>query len=234
MESPQAVILAGGLATRMRPMTESIPKAMIEIEGRPFLAYQLERLALESIRDVVLCVGHLGERIRRRFGDGRDFGVRLRYSEDGPRLMGTAGALKKAEPLLGERFFMLDGDAFLQVGYGELRDFFERREALAAMVVYDNKDKHASSNVVLHGERVAAYERTRAIPGLDYAHAGLSLLKKEALSLIPADRPSAQDELWPQLAAHGELFALRTHKRFYDIGTPRGLEEFRRFLAKPG
>ena len=110
-ESYPAVILAGGLGTRLRPLTEKIPKALVELAWRPFLKHQIELLKLNSIGDIVLSVGYLGETIEKRYGDGGMLGVRIRYSHDPPTLLGTGGAIKKALPLLPENFFVSYGDS---------------------------------------------------------------------------------------------------------------------------
>src|SRR5271163_370338 len=110
-------ILAGGLATRMRPVTERIPKSMIEVAGRPFIEHQLELLQAENVKNVVLCVGHLGEMIQAHIGDGKRFGLSVSYSFDGERLLGTGGALRRALPLLGHDFFVLYGDSYLDISY---------------------------------------------------------------------------------------------------------------------
>src|SRR6266571_2872724 len=120
-------ILAGGLATRLRPITEKIPKSLVAVAGRPFLAHQIELLRDQGLRRLVLCVGYLGEMIQREFGDGSKWGVRLEYSFDGDQLLGTGGALRKALPLLGEKFFVLYGDSYLPIEFNPVAKFFQKR-----------------------------------------------------------------------------------------------------------
>ena len=110
-------ILAGGLATRLRPITEKIPKSLVDVAGEPFIVRQLDYLFRQRVRDVVLCIGYLGEMIEAVVGDGSRFGLRVSYSIDGPILLGTGGALRRAAPLLGEAFFVLYGDSYLPVDY---------------------------------------------------------------------------------------------------------------------
>ena len=124
VELMPAVILAGGLATRLRPLTERIPKALIEVAGHPFLWHQLHLLKRSGIRRVVLLVGHLGESIQQRFQDGAEFGIKIDYSFDGPALLGTAGAIRQALPLLPERFFVLYGDSYLPCDYAAVEKAF--------------------------------------------------------------------------------------------------------------
>lgn len=229
----QAAILAGGLATRLRPLTDDTPKAMVLVQGKPFLEHQIGLLRSQGISDIVLCVGYLAARIQEHFGDGGALGVRIRYSDEGARLLGTAGALKKAEPLLGEAFFVLDGDAYLPLDYQEVMARFKAAGKQALMVVFENRDQHESSNVVVAGDMVQTYDRGRKLPGMVHVHAGLSILRKDALALIPGQEVASQDELWPQLIARRELPAFLTTQRPYEVGSPGGLEEFRRFLG-PG
>jgi NDP-sugar pyrophosphorylase family protein len=141
------VILAGGLATRLRPLTERIPKALVEVVGRPFLEHQIELLKRNEITDIILCVGYLGEMIEQRYGNGDALGVRIRYSFDGARLLGTGGAIKKALPLLPDSFFVLYGDSYLPVDYQAVAAAFWKAGRPALMTVYANCDAWDTSNV---------------------------------------------------------------------------------------
>ena len=152
-------ILAGGLATRLRPITEKIPKSLVPVAGKPFLAHQLELLHARGIRHAVLCIGYLGEMIQRDFGDGAAFGVRLDYSFDGPKLLGTGGAIKRALPLLGDEFFVLYGDSYLPVAYRPIAEFFQRSGKLGLMTVYRNEGRYDTSNVVFRDGEIAVYDK---------------------------------------------------------------------------
>jgi NDP-sugar pyrophosphorylase family protein len=230
----QMVILAGGLGTRLRPLTHALPKVLIPVDGKPFLHHQIELLKEHGIRDIVLCVGHLADQIRAYFGEGDRLGVRIRYSEERGMLLGTAGALKNAEPLLEDGFFLLYGDSYLLVDYGEVMRYFRRpslREGLGLMVVYHNADRYERSNVIVRDGRVAVYDKEGRTPGMEYINYGLSVLRKEALSLVPAGRPFSQEELYRRLIERGELLAWETKHRFYEIGSRQGLAEFRELVA---
>ena len=120
------VILAGGLGTRLRPFTSEVPKALIPIGGKPFLHHQIDLLKRRGIRDIVLCVAHLGEQVKDYFGDGSWLGVRIKYSEEEGHLLGTAGAIKNAEPLLSDDFFLMYGDSYLMIDYREVMRYFRR------------------------------------------------------------------------------------------------------------
>ncbi|HLP78957.1 MAG TPA: sugar phosphate nucleotidyltransferase, partial [Candidatus Paceibacterota bacterium] len=160
-------ILAGGLATRLRPITEKIPKSLVPVAGRPFLAHQLEMLHARGIRRAVLCIGFLGEMIQREFGD-EAFGIRLEYSFDAPRqreataggekLLGTGGAIKRALPKLGEEFFILYGDSYLPIQYAPVADFFHRSGKPGLMTVYRNEGKFDTSNVLFADGEIKVYD----------------------------------------------------------------------------
>src|ERR1035438_2058976 len=146
----QAVVLAGGLATRMRPHTLTVPKSMLEVAGRPFVDWQIERLVASGLRDIVMCIAHLGERIRDHVGDGAQLGARVVWSEEGPALLGTGGALRVALPLLGETFLVTYGDSYLPFDYGEpLRMLEAHSDCDGVMAVFKNEGKWDPSNVVL-------------------------------------------------------------------------------------
>jgi NDP-sugar pyrophosphorylase family protein len=228
----QIAIIAGGLATRLLPLTEKIAKSMIMVGGKPFLEHQVEVLKSAGIGDLVLCVGHLAGQIEEHFGDGRAYGVRIRYSDEGGQLMGTAGAIKKAAPLLDEKFFMMDGDSYLPSDYRAAMAHFDSTNKMALMVVFRNNDLYETSNAVVDGDLVTMYSRRRKVPGMVFVHTGLSILRKTALDLIPADRVVMQDELWTQLASRNELMAFETQSRFYEVGSFSGLEDFRRMIER--
>ncbi|HZI31144.1 MAG TPA: sugar phosphate nucleotidyltransferase, partial [Candidatus Binatia bacterium] len=156
LEIPVA-ILAGGLATRLRPITEKIPKSLVPVAGRPFLAHQLEMLHTRGIRRVVLCIGHLGEMIQREFGT-EAFGIQLDYSFDGEKLLGTGGAVKRALPKLGTEFFILYGDSYLPVQYAPVAEFFHQSGKPGLMTVYRNEGKYDSSNVVFRDGEIVVYD----------------------------------------------------------------------------
>jgi NDP-sugar pyrophosphorylase family protein len=225
------VILAGGLGTRLRPLTSEVPKALIPIGGKPFLHHQIDLLKRRGIRDIVLCVGHLAEQVQGYFGDGRWLGVRIKYSEEKGPLLGTAGAIMKAEPLLGDDFFLMYGDSYLMIDYQEIMRYFRRFHRLGLMVVWKNLDRLERSNVSVEANLVTAYNKDHKSPDMAYINYGLSVLRKEALLLIPPGRPFSQEEFYQILIDRGELLAFEVEQRFYEIGSPKGLEEFQMLIA---
>jgi NDP-sugar pyrophosphorylase family protein len=210
-------------------MTQRVPKAMIEVRGRPFLEYELDLLRVGGVDDVVLCVGHLGELIEGHFGDGRDFGLRIRYSWDGPKLLGPTGALKRAEPMLGEQFFVTYGDAYLRVPYGAMMKAFRDSGRLAMMATYRNENRHGRSDLAVKGGRVVRYDKRGT--GMSWINFGVSALRKAALSLIPPRVEFGEEEFYGRLIERKELLSFPVTKRFYEIGTPDSLREFERFVA---
>jgi N-acetyl-alpha-D-muramate 1-phosphate uridylyltransferase len=223
-------ILAGGLATRLRPITEKIPKSLISVAGKPFLAHQLELLRSRGIRRAVLCVGYLGEMIQQQFGDGKKFSVKLDYSFDGPKLLGTGGAIKRALPLLGEEFFVLYGDSYLPVDYAPIADFFHSSHKLACMAIYRNEGKFDTSNVVFHGGRIVVYDKKSRLPEMQHIDYGLSLFKAAAFDAYSAGRPFDLAEVMDRLVREKQLAGYEVRERFYEIGSPAGLAELETLL----
>jgi NDP-sugar pyrophosphorylase family protein len=227
----QAVILAGGLGTRLRPLTEGVPKAMVMVHGKPFLEYQIRLLLNGGITSLVLCIGHLGQHIREYFGDGGSFGVDIRYSDDGDTLLGTAGALKRAEPLLADDFFLIYGDSYLFLDYRAIMDFFRRRHKLALMVVYRNEDSREPSNVVTGDGFVLAYDKETHSPDMTHINFGASVIRKQALSSVPPSQYYTQEELYADLIQKQELLAYEVYDPYYEVGSREGLAAFDRLVA---
>jgi len=224
----QVAILAGGLGTRLRPLTLTVPKPMVPIHGRPFLEYQIEWVKQFGFHRILLLTGYLGEQIEEHFQDGRRWGVSIAYSRESSPL-GTAGALKLAEHQLDERFLLLNGDTYLPIDYGAMARHFEQSDGLGLMTVYDNADKVAMNNVGLtHDGKVARYAKSGG-PGLTHVVAGAYLFKSAVAERIPAGtKSSLEEDLVATLAPSGELGSYPVSQRFYDIGT------FERFaLAEP-
>jgi NDP-sugar pyrophosphorylase family protein len=251
-------ILAGGLATRLRPITEKIPKSLVPVAGKPFLAHQLELLKSRGIKRAVLCVGYLGEIIRRDFGGGEKFGVKLDYSFDSPRhgvgkwhghlareetdrleacatpkLLGTGGAIKRALPLLGDEFFVLYGDSYLPVDYAPIAEFFQRSGKLGCMTVFRNEGKYDTSNVVFADGEIKVYDKKAKLPEMRHIDYGLSLFKRAAFDSYPADQPFDLAEVMGKLVREKQLAGFEVRERFYEIGSPVGLAELEALLTKP-
>jgi N-acetyl-alpha-D-muramate 1-phosphate uridylyltransferase len=227
-------ILAGGLATRLRPMTETVPKSLLEVNGEPFAVHQLRLLQSKGIRRVVLCVGHLGELVQRAVGDGAAFGLQVDYSFDGPVLLGTAGAVRNALPKLGASFFVMYGDSYLPCDYSAIARNFEAAGVFAMMTVFRNEGKWDTSNVEFEAGTILAYSKTNRTPRMRYIDYGLGVFCAEAFQGLPAGKACDLTELYADLLRRKQLAAFEVRERFYEIGSPAGLLETAGFLAARG
>lgn len=221
-------ILAGGLATRLRPLTETIPKALIEVAGAPFVDHQLGLLKRNGYRDVVFCVGYLGAMLQRHVGDGERFGLNVRYVDDGPTLLGTGGALRKAAPLLGDAFAVLYGDAYLPIDYARVEAAFRDCGRPALMTVYCNRDLYDRSNVVFRDGVVVRYDKSCRTPEMEYIDYGLSVIQSSVLEGYPERFDLAK--VFTALSMAGKLAGFEVTQRFFEIGSPAGLAEAENYL----
>ena len=225
-------LLAGGLATRLRPITEKVPKVLVPVAGKPFLAHQLTLLHGQGIRRVVLCLGHLGEMVAQEFGDGRDYGMRLEYSFDGPKLLGTGGALRQALPKLGRKFFVLYGDSYLTCPFAPIADFFQRSGKAGLMTVYRNEGLYDTSNVVFGDGEIAVYDKKVKLPEMRHIDYGLSLFRAEVFEKYPAAEKFDLADVMTKLVAQKQLAGFEVPERFYEIGSHEGLAELETLLGK--
>lgn len=225
-------ILAGGLATRLHPITETIPKALVEVAGRPFICRQLDYLHAQGIRRVVLCIGYLGEMIESVVGNGSRFGLDVRYSLDGPVLLGTGGALKQALPLLGEQFFVLYGDSFLPVDFGAVEQAFLESKKAALMTVLENGDRWDKSNVLFREGELIEYNKHAPRPEMAFIDYGLGVLTSRVLQAHAVGQAFDLAEVYHKLSLRGELAGYKVHERFYEIGSHSGLKETETYFLK--
>jgi len=231
MERLPVVILAGGLATRLRPITETIPKSLMEVAGRPFLVHQLELLRSRRITEVILCVGYLGEMIQRSFGDGSEYGVKIRYSYDGPELLGTGGAVRNALPMLPESFFVLYGDSYLPIDYHQVAQSYADSGQPALMTVFANEDAWDTSNVWFDAGSIKLYSKKRRLPQMRYIDYGLSVCSRGLFENNSAEPAFDLAALFETLSENGHLAGFEVRQRFYEIGSHQGLAELNRILS---
>lgn len=224
-------ILAGGLATRLRPVTEQIPKALIDVNGRPFIAWQLEGLRDQGVSRVVVCAGYLGEQIQEAVGDGSRFGLHVDWAFDGPTLLGTAGALKRALPLLAGPFFVLYGDSYLPIAWRPVQESFFASGEPALMTVFHNNRQFDRSNVEFEDGRIRAYNKQHPTPQMRYIDYGLGVFHPSAFADLPDAEPADLAGLYQSLAERGRLAAHEVHQRFFEIGSFEGLQATREYLA---
>jgi NDP-sugar pyrophosphorylase family protein len=224
--------LAGGLATRLRPITATIPKALVEIGGRPFIDYPLHLLRRNGIRRVVLCLGHLGDQVEKYLSKSEFHGMEIRYCHDGAQLLGTGGALRRAAPLLGEVFWVMYGDSYMEINYRSvLAAFLEQPRYLGLMTVVNNQDRWDRSNVVFRDGRLWRYDKRQQTSDMTHIDFGVALLRRSALERIPPHRPADLADLYSGLVAEGRMMGHEVTQRFYEIGSPAGLEETRAYLC---
>ena len=227
MNLPPVAIVAGGLATRLRPATDTVPKALLEVNGEPFLFHQLRLLRSRGIGRAVLCVGYLGEKVEHAAGRECQ-GVRIDYSWDGPELRGTAGAIRNALGLLGGEFFALYGDSYLPCDYAAPWRAFRESGKPALMTVYRNDGRWDSSNVEFAGGRILAYDKKVRTPRMRHIDYGLGVFRPEAFGGAESDLA----DLYRRLLARGELAAWESPERFWEIGSAEGLSELSERLKR--
>ena len=218
-------LLAGGMATRLRPITEKIPKLLVEVAGEPFFSHQLRLLKKSGLTKIVLCVGYLGEMIIEQYGDGSKWGVSIEYAFDGPKLLGTGGALIAALPKLGDAFYVLYGDSYLPVDYRAVGDFFLRSGKLGLMTVYENHGRYDTSNVEFTGGEIKTYDKKHRAPAMRHIDYGLGVFRAAAFDGFARDTVVDLAAVQTQLCQRRQLAGYEMRQRFYEIGSHEGLNE---------
>ncbi|MSU69182.1 MAG: nucleotidyl transferase [Opitutaceae bacterium] len=218
-------LLAGGLATRLRPITEKIPKLLIEVAGEPFFSHQLRLLQQAGLHRLVVCVGYLGEKIVELYGDGAKWGLTIEYSFDGPKLLGTGGALIRALPKLGEAFYVLYGDSYLPIDYLACGEAFLLSGRLGLMTVYENHELYDASNVWFADGQIKVYDKQNKVPQMHHIDYGLGLLQARALDGWPRETVVDVAEVYQKLVDANQLAGREIKQRFYEIGSHAGLNE---------
>jgi prepilin-type processing-associated H-X9-DG protein len=227
-------ILAGGLATRLRSVTERIPKSLIDVGGRPFAVHQIALLRRHGLTNIVFLVGHLGEMIQDALGDGAGFGVRLRYVFDGPRQLGTGGAIRMALPELGDTFFVLYGDSYLDCDYAAVERAFAGSRKTGLMTVCRNDDRWDRSNVLFAGGHIVGHDKQDQTGDMRHIDYGLGAFRKSAFAARADEEAFDLIEVYRDLLAASDLAGFEVPDRFYEIGSPAGLEETRAHLTAKG
>ena len=218
-------ILAGGLATRLRPITEKVPKLLIEVAGEPFFSHQIRLLRAAGLKNLVLCVGYLGEKIVDLYGNGEKWGVNIAYSFDGPKLLGTGGALIRALPHLGDAFYVLYGDSYLPIDYLAVGRQFIDAGTAGLMTVYENADLYDQSNVWYERGQIKVYDKKNRVPSMRHIDYGLSAFRASAFVGYPHDTIVDLSDVQRDLAATGQLTGCEIKQRFFEIGSLAGLNE---------
>jgi NDP-sugar pyrophosphorylase family protein len=237
LETTPVVILAGGLGTRLRPVLADRPKGLAPIGEKPFLEIQIDLLRRQGARRFVFSIGHLGQQIQEHFGDGRLFGVQIEYSVEGPKLLGTGGALKLAERFFTPRALVLNGDTFFDLEYAHLLARHEEHQPAATLALARASDCQRYGRVLLdpsHRRAVGFQEKDfHEGEGESWFNAGAYVIQRELLAgLTPGEPYSLERDGFPAALRSGrKLAVLTSDQRFFDIGTPDGWREFAEFHA---
>ncbi|HQZ39064.1 MAG TPA: nucleotidyltransferase family protein [Vicinamibacterales bacterium] len=225
-------ILAGGLATRLRPATETIPKALIEVAGKPFAVYQAELLARHGIGEVVWLVGYRADQVEAALGDGSRWAMRFEYVHDGPVLLGTGGAVRRALPRLGEAFFVMYGDSYLECDFSGIERAFRESGRSGLMTVYRNEGQFDTSNVEFVEGHIRRYDKLVRTPEMRHIDWGLGVMSAAAFARYPDGEPLDLARVYQDLLAAGDLAGYEVANRFYEIGSPEGLADTDAFLRR--
>jgi N-acetyl-alpha-D-muramate 1-phosphate uridylyltransferase len=218
-------ILAGGLATRLRPATETIPKALLSVAGEPFMVHQLRLLRSQAFRKIVLCVGYLGEMIESTIGDGKRFGLQIDYSFDGPTLLGTGGALKRALPKLGQQFLVVYGDSYMPADYGAIVEAFVQSGKPALMTLFENEGRWDASNVWFEAGEIQRYDKKLHTPEMRHIDYGIAIVTPGVFAGFPENVPFDLADVYSCLVSDKQMAAYGVNQRFYEIGSAKGLAE---------
>jgi len=225
-------LLAGGLATRLRPITQEIPKSLIEVAGVPFICHQLEYLRNHGINSVVLCIGFLGEMIQEVVGNGSRWDMHVSYSPDGPSLLGTGGALRQALPLLGEHFFILYGDSYLPIDFSDVEKTYVASGKKGLMTVLKNQNRWDKSNVEFDAGQITEYNKTVIRPQMHYIDYGLGILQSTVLQAYPAGQSLDLSKVYNDLSLAEGLAGYEVFERFYEIGSHQGIADTQAYLLE--
>lgn len=224
------VLLAGGLATRLKPVTEKIPKSMLEVAGKPFIHHQLELLREKGISKAVICAGYLGEQIKDYIKDGRDFGLEIDYSFDGDKLLGTGGAIKKCLDKLSENFFIMYGDSYLDAEFEIINEYFLKSGKTGLMTVFRNENKWDKSNIKFENGQILNYDKNSKDTEMEYIDYGLGMLNKRAFDDFGNREVFDLEEVYRNLLKKNDLSGYEMKDRFYETGSFIGLEETEKYL----
>lgn len=225
-------ILAGGAGTRLTSITKTLPKALVEISGKPFIFYQLSYLQKQGVKKVVICSGYMGEMIESAVGDGSKFNLKISYSSDGSKLLGTGGAIKKALPKLGDQFFILYGDTFLPINFNLVQQTYFLENYPLLMTILKNNGQWDRSNVLLKKNNLVDYNKKKPKNKMSYIDYGLCVVSADIFKNYNQNSYIDLSEIYEKLSKCNKIKALEVFERFYEIGTPKSLQETKRYFSK--
>jgi N-acetyl-alpha-D-muramate 1-phosphate uridylyltransferase len=226
------VLLAGGLANRLRPLTESVPKALLEVAGEPFIAHQLRLLKREDVQNIVICAGYLGEKIQDFVQNGKHFGINVSYSFDGDTLLGTGGAIVQSLPLLNDIFWVMYGDSYLDISFHPILKSFYQSDKPGLMTVLRNEGLWDQSNVLFEGNKILKYDKFNPITDMKHIDYGLGLFRKSTFEPWKNCKQFDLAEVYSNLVKQDQLAGYEVSQRFYEIGSLKGLEETQKYLSR--
>ena len=226
-------ILAGGLGTRLGKKALNKAKVLIDVAGKPFISRQLNYLSDQGIKDIVICVGHLGNQIKNYIGNGSKYNLNVSYSDDSDRLLGTGGSIKKACQILGEHFFILYGDSFLPVNFSLIEKAYFQEKKPALMTVLKNKGRWDKSNAYFKNKCVK-YNKKKPQKNMDYIDYGLNIVKNSIFSDFPSNEVFDLADVFENLSNKSLLAGFEIYDRFYEIGSINGLNDTLEFFKKNG
>jgi len=225
-------VLAGGLATRLRPITETIPKSLVEVAGRPFAEHQAALLQRQGVTHVVWLVGYRAHQVEAALGDGLRWGMRFEYLDDGPALLGTGGAIRRALPGLGEAFFVMYGDSYLECDFAAIETAFRASGCAGLMTVFRNAGLYDTSNIEYADGRILRYDKKARLTVMRHIDYGLGILTAQAFAEYAEGEPLDLARVYQDLLGRNQLAAFEVPERFYEIGSVEGIAETQDFLLR--
>lgn len=233
-EKIQVVVLMGGLGTRLKEISSHIPKTMVDIYGKPFFYYQLRLMKWQGLKNFIFCIGYRGEAIKSFFSDGHNLGVNIKYSYDGKKLFGTGGALRSALLLLKKDFILIYGDTYMDIDYSELLYAYHKvlreENKKGLMAVFKNKNRYDKSNVLFQNNRLLKYDKKNNSADMEYIDYGTSILNRSVIEKTPKNKYVDLADIYKDLIRCNLMSGYEVRNRFYDIGTPSSLNEFKKFI----
>ena len=230
----QAVIISGGLGTRLKPLTDTVPKGLVEVQGRPLLEHVLDLLKEAGVDDVILSVGYLGDRIKEHFRDGEGHGVRIRYVEE-DKPLGTGGWLHKAKEMLSGDFFVVNGDNLFALDLHEMLRSHQEKGATATIGLTKVEDPSSFGIAAMDGDRIARFveKPSKEEAPSDLANGGYYVFNERIFDMIPSrERFMLEQDVFPALAEEGRLYGFPSDAQWFDTGTFERLEEVESFWRK--
>ena len=224
------IILAGGKATRLGKIAKNTPKSLIKINNHPFLYHQLIYLEKQGIKEVIICAGHLGFKIK-KFIENKKINLKIKYFNDGKKLLGTGGAIKKILPFLKNNFFVMYGDSYLPINFRNVQKLYINSKKLGLITIYKNKNKLDKSNIILKSGNIY-YNKFKPIKGMHYIDYGLNILNKRVFKYFNLKKKFDLAEVLNLISKKNLLTFMLVKKRFYEIGSLHGIKDTEDFLNK--